>query len=124
MDSQLVDLPAGMYAIRGRAKESRSVSGTTGDDRNAAQRELRPNESSLDLGQYLSVSPVTFLPTFKFFLFYDIDEESWQFSNNMWPVIFKFAGVIGKGAGSGLYIIMWSLILEHICNRLFLTVIL
>jgi hypothetical protein len=78
-------------AIRGKAKESCIVSGTTVDNGNAAQRELRPDERSLqlnldqmtDLGQYVSVSPVTLLPTFRFFLFYYIGEESWQFLNNM-----------------------------------------
>ena len=60
-DDQLVDLPAAIYAIRGKAKESHSVSGTAGDDENAALRGLRPDERSLDLGQYVSVSPVTSL---------------------------------------------------------------
>ena len=50
------------------AKESRSVSGTAVNDGNAAERELRPDERSLVLGQYVSLSPVALLPTFKFVL--------------------------------------------------------
>jgi hypothetical protein len=45
-DSQPVDLLAAIYAAKGKAKESRPISATT--SRPAAQRELEPNERSLD----------------------------------------------------------------------------
>jgi hypothetical protein len=41
-DSQLVDLQAAIYAAKGKAKESRRISGTARDVGNAAQRELQP----------------------------------------------------------------------------------
>jgi hypothetical protein len=46
------DLPAAVYAAKGKAKESPRVSsGTTRDVGHAAQRELQPGEGSLDAGE-------------------------------------------------------------------------
>jgi hypothetical protein len=45
------DVQAALYAAKGKAKESRRISGTTRDVGNAAQRELRPDERSLDPGE-------------------------------------------------------------------------
>jgi hypothetical protein len=51
-DSQPVDLQAAIYAAKGKAKESRRISGTARDVGNhAAQRELHPAERSLDPGE-------------------------------------------------------------------------
>ena len=47
VDSQ-PDLEAAIYAAKGKAKQLRSISGTARDVGNAAQRELRPTERSLD----------------------------------------------------------------------------
>jgi hypothetical protein len=47
-DSQPVDLLAAIYAAKGKAKESRRISGTARDVVNALQRELQPSERSLD----------------------------------------------------------------------------
>jgi hypothetical protein len=50
-ESQPVDLQAAIYAAKGKAKESRRISGTTRDVQNhAAQRDLQPAERSLDPG--------------------------------------------------------------------------
>ncbi|KAN0123184.1 hypothetical protein V8E52_003137 [Russula decolorans] len=45
-----VDPQAALYAAKGKAKELRRISGTTRDAGNAAQRELQPDERSLDPG--------------------------------------------------------------------------
>jgi len=45
------NLLAAIYAAKGKGKESRRISGTTGDVGNVAQRELQPEERSLDLGE-------------------------------------------------------------------------
>jgi len=53
-DSQPADPQAAIYVAKGKAKESRRISGTTGDVRNVAQRpprELQPDERSLDPGE-------------------------------------------------------------------------
>jgi hypothetical protein len=51
-DSQPEDLEAAItYAWKGKAKESRSNSGTASDVGNAAQRELQPAERPLDPGE-------------------------------------------------------------------------
>jgi hypothetical protein len=50
-DSQLADLQAAIYAAKGKAKESRGISGTARDVGNAAQRESQPAERSLDPGE-------------------------------------------------------------------------
>jgi len=50
-DSQPVDPQATIYAAKGKAKESRRISGTTRDVGNAAQRELQSDERSLDPGE-------------------------------------------------------------------------
>jgi hypothetical protein len=42
---------AAIYAAKGKAKESRRISGTTRDVGNAPQRELQPDERSLDPGE-------------------------------------------------------------------------
>ncbi|KAN0105466.1 hypothetical protein V8E52_010992 [Russula decolorans] len=47
-DSQPVDLQAAIYAAKGKAKETRRISGAGIDVGNAAQRELEPGERSLD----------------------------------------------------------------------------
>ncbi len=53
--SQPPDLQAAIYAVKGKAKESRRISGTTRDVGNAAgnttQRELQPAGRSLDRGE-------------------------------------------------------------------------
>ena len=46
--TQPVDPQAATYAVQGKTKESRHISGTTRDVGNAAQRELQPDERSLD----------------------------------------------------------------------------
>ena len=48
--TQPVDSQAAVNAAKGKAKESRHISGTTGDVGNAAQRELQSDERSLDPG--------------------------------------------------------------------------
>jgi hypothetical protein len=51
-DTQPVDLQAAIYAVKGKAKESRRISGTPRDVGNhAAQRDLQPAERSLDPGE-------------------------------------------------------------------------
>jgi hypothetical protein len=50
-DSEPVDLLAAIYAAKGKAKESRHISGTARDVGNAVQRELQPAERSLDPGE-------------------------------------------------------------------------
>jgi hypothetical protein len=51
-DSPPPDLQAATYAAKGKAKESRRISGTARDVRNAVQRELQPTtERSLDSGE-------------------------------------------------------------------------
>ena len=50
-ESQPVDLQAAIYAAKGKAKESRHISGTAIDVGNAVQRELQPGERSLDQGE-------------------------------------------------------------------------
>ena len=50
-DSQPVDPQALTYALKGKAKEARRISGTARDVGNAAQRELQPSERSLDRGE-------------------------------------------------------------------------
>ena len=49
-DTQSVD-PAALYAMKGKAKESRRVSSAARDFGNVAQRELQPVERSLDPGE-------------------------------------------------------------------------
>jgi hypothetical protein len=54
LDDQSLSLDgvqAAIYAAKGKAKESRRISGTTRDVGNAAQRELQPDERSLDPGE-------------------------------------------------------------------------
>jgi hypothetical protein len=52
VDSQPVDLQASIYAAKGKAKESRRISGTARDVGNhATQRDLQPAERSLDPGE-------------------------------------------------------------------------
>ena len=46
--AQPADLLAAIYAAKGKAKESRGISGIARDVKNAAQRELEPPEWSLD----------------------------------------------------------------------------
>ena len=51
-ESQPEDLEAAItYALKGKAKESRSISGTASDVGNAAQRELQPAERSPNPGE-------------------------------------------------------------------------
>jgi hypothetical protein len=51
-DSPPPDLQVATYAAKGKAKESRRISGTARDVRNAVQRELQPtSERSLDSGE-------------------------------------------------------------------------
>ena len=50
-DPQLIDLQAATYAAKGKAKESRHISGTARDVGNAVQRESQPFERSLDPGE-------------------------------------------------------------------------
>jgi hypothetical protein len=45
------DLQAALYAAKGKGKESRRISGTARDVRNAVQRELLPDGMSLDPGE-------------------------------------------------------------------------
>jgi hypothetical protein len=59
-DSQPVDLQAAIYAAKGKAKESRRISGTARDVGNAAQRELEPAERSLDPGSKFLSRPSPF----------------------------------------------------------------
>jgi hypothetical protein len=51
IDFQPVDPQVAIYAAKGKAKESRRISGTARDVGNAAQRELQPVERSLDTGE-------------------------------------------------------------------------
>ena len=51
MDSKPADLQAAIHAAKGKAKESRHISGTTRDVGNMDQRELQPDERSLDSGE-------------------------------------------------------------------------
>jgi hypothetical protein len=51
-DSQPVDLQAAIYAAKGKAKESRHISGTARDTGNAAERDLHHAERSLKEGEY------------------------------------------------------------------------
>ena len=106
-------------AIKGKAKESRSASGTAVDDVNAAQMELR----SLDLGQYVSVSPVTLLPTFKFFLVYYIGEEYCQFSRatsavaaslraELLPIELQVRSLLRICSNLGDYMRMWQVLFD------------
>jgi len=50
-DSQPEDPQAAIYAAKGKAKESRHISGTARHVGIAAQRELQPAERSLDPGE-------------------------------------------------------------------------
>jgi hypothetical protein len=50
-DPQPVDPQAAIYAAKGKAKESRRISGTARDVGIEAQRELQPAERSLDPGE-------------------------------------------------------------------------
>ena len=51
-DSQLMGIEDAAYAMKGKAKESRGISGRPRDVGNAVQREFRPAERSLDTGEY------------------------------------------------------------------------
>ena len=51
-DSQLVGLQDAAYEAKGKAKESRRISGTARDVGNAVQRELQSTERSLDTREY------------------------------------------------------------------------
>jgi hypothetical protein len=56
---------AAIYAAKGKAKQSRRISGTARDVGSVAQRELQHAERSLDPREYVSFSSLTLLPTLK-----------------------------------------------------------
>jgi hypothetical protein len=57
-DSQPVDLQAAIYAAKGKAKESRHISGTARDVGKAAQRDLHTAERSPEVGSIVSLGLV------------------------------------------------------------------